>query len=83
MPLRRLGKQLGIDKIMLKQGRMVLFFVSNINSPFYESEAFDRIITFATNNPRRCQLREQNGRRSLAIADVPTVETAVSLLSGI
>ena len=83
VPLRRLGKQLGIDKIMLKQGRMVLFFVSNINSPFYESEAFDRIITFATNNPRRCQLREQNGRRSLAIADVPTVETAVSLLSGI
>ena len=83
VPLRRLGKQLGCEKMMLKQGRMTLFFVSNPDSPFYQSAAFDHILDFVAQNPRRCQLREQNSRRSLVIGDVPTVETAVSLLSNL
>ena len=83
VPLRRLGKQLGCEKIMLKQGHMTLLFVSNPDSPFYQSAAFDHILDFVARNPRRCQLREQNSRRSLVIGDVPTVENAVSLLSSL
>ena len=79
--LRRLGKNLGCEKIMLKQGRMTLFFVSQQDSPYYQSEAFGRILDFVARNPRRCQFREQNGRRSMAIADIPTVEEAVKLLA--
>ena len=83
VPLRRIGKQLGIEKIMLKQGRMSLFFVSNPNSPFYQSEAFDRILNFVAANPRRCNFREQNGRRSMTISDVASVGAALTLLSQI
>ena len=78
--LRRYGKALGCEKIMLKQGRMFLYFVSNARSPFYQSEAFGRIITYATTNVRRCNLREQNGKRSMVITDVPTVGEAVKVL---
>ena len=81
--LRRLGKMLGCEKIMLKQGRMFLYFVSNANSPFYQSEAFGRILTYIGNNVRRCNLREQQGKRSMVIADVPTVGEAVKVLSRI
>jgi len=81
--LRRLGKTLGCEKIMLKQGRMFLYFVSNANSPFYQSEAFGRILTYIGNNVRRCNLREQQGKRSMVIADVPTVGEAVKVLSQI
>ena len=81
--LRRLGKQLGCEKIMLKQDRMFLYFVSNANSPFYQSEVFGRIIEYATTNVHRCNLREQNGKRSMVITDVSTVEAAVHLLSKI
>ena len=81
VPLRRLGKALGCEKITLRQGRMSLFFVSQPNSPYYQSEAFDRIITFVARNPRRCQFHEQKGRRSMVIANVATVEAAVALLS--
>ena len=81
VPLRRLGKQFGIEKIVLKQGRMALFFVSNAESPFYQSPAFDRILDYVGQHPRRCQLREQNGRRSLVITDMLTVRDAVTLLS--
>ena len=81
--LRRYGKSLGCEKIMLKQGRMFLYFVSNPHSPFYESDTFGRIIGFATLNLRRCNLREQNGKRSLVITDVPTVGEAVNVLKTI
>jgi transcription-repair coupling factor (superfamily II helicase) len=83
VPLRRLGKQLGCEKIMLKQGRMILYFVSNINSPYYQSPVFDDIITYATHEVRRCNLREQNGKRSMVVTGVPTVEEAVKVLTTI
>jgi transcription-repair coupling factor (superfamily II helicase) len=81
--LRRTGKTLGCEKIMLKQGRMFLYFVSNVNSPYYRSEAFGRVINYATANVRRCNLREQNGKRSMVIADVPTVAEAVKVLAAV
>ena len=78
--LRRYGKRLGCEKIMLKQGRMFLYFVSNAHSPFYQSEAFGRVIEYATTNVRRCNLREQNGKRSMVVTEVPTVGEAVNVL---
>ena len=83
VPLRRYGKALGCEKIVLKQDRMTMFFVSNATSPFYQSEAFDRILQFVAQNPRRCQFREVNGKRSMMIGDIPTVEAAVKLLTQI
>ena len=79
--LRRLGQALGCEKVILKQGRMVLHFVSNANSPFYQSEAFDRLLGYVGRNVRRCQFSERNGRRSMTVSDVPTVEAAVQVLS--
>ena len=82
VPLRRLGKQFGCEKIILKQSRMTLFFVSQPTSPFYQSEAFDHILSFVAQNPRRCNFREVNGKRSMVISDVPTVDAALQLMKG-
>jgi len=83
VPLRIMGKQLGCERIVLKQGRMTLHFVSAPNSPFYQSAAFDRIIEFATANVRRCSLRETDGKRSMTVTQVPTAKEAVNVLSTI
>ena len=83
VPLRRLGQQFGCEKIMLKQGRMTLFFVSNPDSPFYQSPAFDAILSFVAQNPRRCQFRDLHNKRSLLISDISSVESALSLLQSI
>ena len=80
VPLRRVAGQLGCEKLMLKQGRMTLYFVSNPDHPFYQSPAFDAILQFVATNPRRCQFRDANGKRSLLIADVPSVASVLSLL---
>jgi transcription-repair coupling factor (superfamily II helicase) len=78
--LRRLAKKLGIEKIVLKKGQMNISLVVNPNSPYYESEAFDKLLAFVQTHPRRCTLREQNNKRGIIIRDVPNVETACYLL---
>ena len=83
VPLRRVAGQLGCEKIILKQGRMTLVFVSNPDSPFYQSPAFDAILRFVAEHPRRCQFRDLHGKRSLLISNIPSVETALSLLQSI
>ena len=83
VPLRRLGKRLGCEKIMLKQGQMTLFFVQNPMSAYYKSRAFDRLLTFVGSNARRCNLREVKGKRSLVVKDVDSVEQAVAILKTI
>ena len=83
VPLRRIGQSLGCEKIMLKQKRMLLYFVSQNDSPFYQSEAFDHILSFVAHHPRRCNFREQNGKRSMILTDVSTVEAALQLLKEI
>ena len=79
--LRRLGKSLGCEKIMLKQGTMQLQFVSNVNSPFYRSEMFSRVLAYATTHIQDCALKEKNNKRFLRIRDIKSVEQAKNLLS--
>ena len=83
VPLRRIGQSLGCEKIVLKQQRMTLYFVTQNDSPFYQSEAFGLLLDFVAHNPRRCQFREVNGKRSMVIGDVPTIEEAVQILTSI
>ena len=81
--LRRLARQLGIEKVSLKQGLMYLYFVDDSNKAYYQSPMFGRLITYLQKNPSRVKIREKNGRRSFSIANVTTVETAVAILTEI
>jgi transcription-repair coupling factor (superfamily II helicase) len=83
VPLRRMGKRLGIEKVVLKVGRMTLFMVGNEESPYYQSAAFGKLIAYMGQHPRDCNLREQNGKRSMVIKNVETVETALAILKEI
>ena len=83
VPLRRYGKSLGCEKIMLKKQRMTLFFVSNPRSAFYQSQTFGLLLDYIASNPRRCNLREANGKRSMVVENIQTVEAAVALLKSI
>lgn len=80
VPLRRMAARLGAEKVFLKGGRMTLFFISNPDSPYYQSPAFGRVIAYMMQYPRRCDLREQSGKRSMLVKDIRTVEEAVGVL---
>lgn len=81
--LRRMAKRLGMEKVILKRGQMGLHLVNNPDSPYYQSEAFGKLLGFVQRHPRQCALREQNGKRSIVVKDVPTVETACAYLQEI
>jgi transcription-repair coupling factor (superfamily II helicase) len=83
VPLRRLAKRLGVEKAVLKGGKMILYFVSNPDSPYYQSAAFGKIIDYMAKYPRVCNLREQNGRRSMIVKDITDVDSAVRILQEI
>ncbi len=78
--LRRVGKRLGCEKVILRQGMMNLQFVSNPNSPFFQSTAFGRIIHYVMANPKRCTFKDTRGHRLVHVSSVPTVTEAVAIL---
>lgn len=83
VPLRRVGRRLGCEKIILRQGRMQMQFVSNTQSAFYQSAAFGRVINYIGYHPRRCNLKEKNGKRSMVVSQVASVKEAVDILKDI
>ncbi len=78
--LRRLSKQLGFERAVLKNNKMILHFIGNTKSAFYESDTFGQIIQYAATHARRCHLTEKNGKRSMTFSNIPNVETAVDIL---
>ena len=78
--LRRLGKRMGCEKILLKQGRMALQLVGNPESAYYQSNTFGKVVNFMATHPRRCDLKEVKGRRLLHVSGVRSVAEAVELL---
>ena len=79
--LRRLATVLGIEKIVLNNDRMIYYLVSTPDSPYYQSEAFGKVISYVQKYPRRCQFRMKvNAKRSILVSDIPDVASAVKVL---
>lgn len=78
--LRRVGKRLGCEKLILKQSTLQMQFISNPDSAYYKSRAFGKCIDYIGNNPRRCNIKERNGKRSMVVTGVKSVGDAVFVL---
>ncbi len=78
--LRWLALQLGIERIMLKNKKMVLYFVSNQESSYYNSPTFVRILEFVQKHPRHCQMREKNEKLTLSFERIMSVSKALEIL---
>ncbi|MGM9799808.1 MAG: transcription-repair coupling factor [Muribaculaceae bacterium] len=79
--LRRLARQLGIEKVNLKMGKMFIYFVGEDNKAFYLSPMFGKLLHYLQLNSRRVKIRDNAGKRSFVIDDVPTVEEAVAIFT--
>lgn len=78
--LRRLAKSLGIEKLFLKASQMTLFLISDNESPYYHSPAFEKLLNYVQKYPRECKLREIKKKRSVVIRNISDVESAVAVL---
>ncbi len=82
VPLRRLGKQLGCEKIMLKGGHLTLFFVSNQDSAYFQTPTFGNVIRYITKHPRTSILHN-DAKRSMQVKNVANTADAVKVLRDI
>ena len=78
--LRWLANRLGFEKIVLKNGKMIGYFVSNQDSPLYKSKTFNQILTFVQKQPRLFRMKEQNNKLTLTCEPITTVTSACELL---
>jgi transcription-repair coupling factor (superfamily II helicase) len=78
--LRQLANRLGFEKIVLKNEKMIGYFVSNQDSPLYKSKIFTRILSFVQKQPRLFRMKEQNNKLTLACEPIHSVTAACDLL---
>ncbi len=81
--LRWLAMSLGIDRIMMKNGKFILYFICSQDSPFFQSEAFSRVLDYVQKNQRTCEMREKNGKLTLSFGRIQTVKDALNKLGNI
>lgn len=81
--LRWLAMQYGVERLTLKNGRMTAYLVSNINSYYYQSVEFGKLLLFATVQPKRCRLKEEKGKRSIIFTEVRNIEDAWQIFSNL
>ncbi|WP_370407491.1 transcription-repair coupling factor [Tenacibaculum dicentrarchi] len=85
--IKWLAKELGLEKIILKQKRLVGYFISDQQSSFYETEAFTKTLQYVQQNPKSCVMKEKdtkNGKRLLVtFIRIDSVQTALNLLQKI
>ncbi len=81
--LRWLAKSFGFEKIILKNEKWIAYLVSNAQSAYYQSEIFGKLLTYISRNPRRCQLRDVKGKRSIVISSIHSISETYSILQGI
>lgn len=74
--LRWLAVQNGIERLALKNGRMTLYLITRDDSPYYKSEAFQRLINCISANPAHARLGERDGKRFASFFPVESVNEA-------
>ncbi|MCH5229617.1 MAG: transcription-repair coupling factor [Muribaculaceae bacterium] len=83
VPLRMAARRLGIERLVLKNETMRLFFVGQDNKAYYNSAAFGRVLAYVQAHPRECELREVKGKNSILISGVKSVSEALAILTEI
>lgn len=81
--LRWLAMEIGFEKLFLKNNRLVGYFIPKQDSPYYQSEAFTKVLKYVQHNQRICKMKENNGKLTLSFDHIRTVDAAIEALKPI
>lgn len=74
------GKDIGFEKVVFKNKKIIGYFISDKASTYFQSPKFEKVLMFVQANPNRVQLRERNDRLSLVFTNISTLEKATDVL---
>ena len=83
--IKWIANGIGLEKVVLKKGKFIGYFIADQQSEFYQSPAFTNILKYVQHNPGKCQLKEKqtrNGLRLLLVFDqIGSIEKALQVLT--
>ena len=78
--LRWMAKEIGFEKLIIKNTKMIGYFISNAQSDYYSSPAFGNIIKFVQLNPKIGKLKERNEKLTMVFENVDSISKAINTL---
>lgn len=81
--LRWIAVELGFEKIILKNEKMILHFISNPESEYYNSPKFPEVINYVQTHPANFKMREKNNKLALVSENIKNVQTALTKVENI
>ena len=81
--IRQLGVMTGFEKIIIKNGVMIAFFISNPLSQYYRSDRFSKVLEKITENPKLFELKQNDNRLRIFVRNVDGTAKAYSILKKI
>ncbi len=85
--LKWVAKNLGLERIILKQKRLIGYFIADQQSPFYQTKIFTSILQFVQQNIAICKMKEKETKQGLRLLltfdEITSVERALKVLSQI
>ena len=79
--IRQLGQKIGFEKIIIKTGVMIAFFISNPLSQYYKSDRFSKILENITINPKLFELKQNDSKLRIFARNIDSISKAYETLS--
>ncbi|MFH1321246.1 MAG: transcription-repair coupling factor [Bacteroidota bacterium] len=80
MRLRWLSEEIGFEKLILKQDKLICYFISDKDSPYYQSDLFLKILDYIRQHPASCRMKESKNKLSLSFDVVDSIDKALAVL---
>ena len=82
--IKWIATSIGLERVILKKGKFIGYFIADQQSPFYQTNTFTRVLQYVQSHPQQCKLKEKqtrNGLRLLLVYDgIKSVEKALNVL---
>ena len=83
MRLKWIGKEIGFEKIVLKRGKLIGYFIPDQESEYFQSAAFNLVLEYVKHNMQRCELKQKNDKLTLVFPQVTGISKAINLIEPI
>lgn len=85
--IKWIATKIGLEKIIMKKGRFVGYFIHDQQSPFYQSEHFTKVLKYIQSRPKDCKMKEKQTRKGLRLLitfeNISSVQAALDRLQEI
>ncbi len=79
--IRWMARDMGFQKLVMKSGKMLGYFIADQDSPYFQSDRFATVLEYVKNHPRQCEMKERKGKPIITFDAVESVSEAYEILS--